>query len=544
MSASNVRLLLVEDDEEDFLLTGKLLAASERTVFKVEWIRDFDSALEALETPYDVCLVDYRLGADSGLAFIERALSHGFRGPLILLTGRGDHDVDSQAMKAGAADYLVKDQLSPQLLERVVRHALERKGAEQALAHSEAQLRQAQKMEAIGSLAAGIAHDFNNLLSIVLSYSELAAEPLAEGDPLRADLMQISEAGLRAAALTKQLLAFSHQQLLQPKVLDLNAVFAKMATMLRRLLGEDIELTPPRSAAVHQIVADPSQVEQVIMNLAVNARDAMPQGGKIGIEVTTVTLDEEFAARHLGAKAGAHVLLSVSDTGTGMNSTTLARVFEPFFTTKELGKGTGLGLATVFGIVRQSGGVICVDSVVGSGTTFSIYFPVAEGTVSHSPEPINLERPSLLGTETILLVEDEESVRSLVRAILNKFGYIVLDAQSGGDALLLCEQHPDSIDLLLTDVVMPRMSGRQLAERLALLRPQLKVLYMSGYTSDAVLRHGVRDATIAFIQKPITPGPLARRVREALDSDYAGLYASGTMPIAAHDSSFSIAASS
>jgi len=532
MTASSVRLLLVEDDEEDFLLTGKLLRASERTSFKIDWFSNFDAALEALKTPYDVCLVDYRLGAESGLVFIERAITQGFLGPIILLTGRGDHDVDLQAMKAGAADYLVKDQLNAQLLERVVRHSMERKITERALARSEAQLRQAQKMDAIGSLAAGIAHDFNNLLSIVLSYSELAAESLVEGDPIRSDLLQISEAGIRAAALTRQLLAFSHQQILQPKILDLNEVFAKMETMLRRLLGEDIELAAPRSAMPQQIMADPSQVEQVIMNLAVNARDAMPQGGKITVETTAVMLDEEFAAHHLGAKAGPHILLSVSDTGTGMSAATLKRVFEPFFTTKELGKGTGLGLATVFGVVHQSGGVICVDSVLGSGTTFSVYFPVAAGTVDQLPEPTNLDRPSLIGTETILLVEDEERVRLLVRAILTKFGYIVLDAQSGGDALLLCEQHPDTIDLLLTDVVMPRMSGRQLAERLALIRPQLKVLYMSGYTSDAVLRHGVRDATIAFIQKPITPGLLVRRVREALDSDYVGLYASGNMPAA------------
>ena len=244
-------------------------------------------------------------------------------------------------------------------------------------------------------------------------------------------------------------------------------------------------------------------------------------------------LDEAFTARFLDATAGPHVLLSVSDTGMGMSPATQARVFEPFFTTKEVGKGTGLGLATVFGIVRQSGGLICVDSVLGSGTTFSVYFPVAGGSIRPAPEPVSLERPSLFGTETILLVEDEESVRVLVRTILNKFGYVVLDAQSGGDALLLCEQHPDGIDLLLTDVVMPRMSGRQLAERLALVRPDMKVLYMSGYTSDAVVRHGVHDATIAFIQKPITPSALARRVREALDSHYLGLYASGTMPTAA-----------
>ena len=533
MSTSGTRLLLVEDDEEDFLLTRRLLRGCERSTFAVDWVRTCDSALEALKAPYDVCLVDYRLGAETGLAFIERAIAAGFCGPIILLTGRGDHEVDELAMKAGAADYLDKDQLSAQLLERVIRHAVERKSVEQALLRSEAQLRQAQKMDAIGSLAAGIAHDFNNLLSIVLSYSELAASTLVEGDPMRFDLIQISEAGVRAAALTRQLLAFSHQQILQPKILNVNDVFSKMELMLQRLLGEDIELRPPPSASLQRIMADPGQLEQVIMNLAVNARDAMPQGGRITVETTDVVLDEAFTARFLDATAGPHVLLSFSDTGVGMSPATQARVFEPFFTTKEVGKGTGLGLATVFGIVRQSGGLICVDSVLGSGTTFSVYFPVAGGSLRPAPEPVSLERPSLYGTETILLVEDEESVRVLVRTILTKFGYVVLDAQSGGDALLLCEQHPDGIDLLLTDVVMPRMSGRQLAERLALVRPEMKVLYMSGYTSDAIVRHGVHDATIAFIQKPITPSALARRVREALDSHYLGLYASGTMPTAA-----------
>jgi len=532
MSTASTRLLLVEDDEEDFLLTGRLLRASERGTFAVDWVRNCDSALEALKTPYDVCLVDYRLGAESGLFVIERALAAGFAGPIILLTGRGDHEVDQHAMKAGAADYLDKDQLSAQLLERVIWHAIERKGVEQALLRSETQLRQAQKMEAIGSLAAGIAHDFNNLLSIVLSYSELAASALAEGDPVRFDLIQISEAGVRAAALTQQLLAFSHQQILQPKILNVNEVFSKMQLMLQRLLGEDIELRPPSSASSQPIMADPGQLEQVIMNLAVNARDAMPQGGRITVETTDVVLDEAFSARFLDAKPGPHVLLSFSDTGTGMSPATQARIFEPFFTTKEQGKGTGLGLATVFGIVRQSGGMICVDSALGSGTTFSVYFPVAAGAISPVPEPVSLERPSLFGKETILLVEDEESVRVLLRTILNNFGYAVLDAQSGGDALLLCEQHTEGIDLLLTDVVMPRMSGRQLAERLALVRPEMKVLYMSGYTSDAVVRHGVHHGTIAFIQKPITPGVFARRVREALDSQSLGLYASGSMPTA------------
>ena len=527
-----IRVLLVEDDEEDFLLTRKLLGPNEGTTFEVKWVTNCDAALRELATAYDACLVDYRLGADTGLTVIEGAIALGFRGPLILLTGRGDHDVDVRAMKAGAADYLVKDEITAQLMARVIRHSIERKEAEAALRRSEEQLRQAQKMEAIGSLAGGVAHDFNNLLSIILSYSELCAESLDAEDPMRADLAQISEAGMRAAGLTRQLLAFGHQQVLQTKILDLNEVFGKMAQMLRRLIGEDVELVVGEGAALRRIKADPGQVEQVIMNLVVNARDAMPRGGKLTVATTDVMLDEAYAAQHVGVTAGAHVLLAVSDTGTGMDRATLARIFEPYFTTKEIGKGTGLGLATVFGIVRQSGGSIGVDSKVGVGSTFNVYFPMAEGAVTIlTEEPVNSERRSLFGSETILLVEDDPGVRAVVRTVLVKFGYIVLDAQSGGDALLLCEQHSGVIDLLLTDVVMPRLSGRQLAERLRLVRPEMRVLYMSGYTNDAVVRHGVLDSAIAFIQKPITPEPLIRKVREVLDLELS-LGDSGVMPVA------------
>jgi signal transduction histidine kinase len=518
MNASPTRLLLVEDDEEDYFLTRKLLRDNARTEFDVKWVRSCEAALEELKAPYDVVLVDHRLGADSGVSLIEQAIAEGFKGPMILLTGRGDHDVDVQAMNAGAADYLVKDQLTPQLMERVIRYSIARKVTEVALAHSEEQLRQAHKMDAIGSLAGGVAHDFNNLLSIVLSYSELLADGLSPDDPMLADLKQISDAGVRAAGLTRQLLAFSHQQVLQPQVIDLNDAFAKVEKMLQRVLGEDVELRSAAGPRLHRILADPGQIEQVIMNLTVNARDAMPQGGTLNVETRNVDLDAAFASQHLGIVPGPHVLLSVSDTGTGMDRATLRRIFEPFFTTKELGKGTGLGLATVFGIVRQSGGVILVDSELGKGTTFRVYFPRAEGELRRPGVSDVPPRHSLLGSETVLVVEDEDGVRALVRTILSKHGYQVLDARSGGDALLLCEQHPERIALLLTDVVMPRMNGRQLAERLRALRPDMRTLYMSGYTNDAVVRHGVMKNTIDFIQKPITPETLSRKVREVLDA--------------------------
>jgi two-component system cell cycle sensor histidine kinase/response regulator CckA len=392
----------------------------------------------------------------------------------------------------------------------------ERKRAEEALRRSEEQLRQSQKLEALGSLAGGVAHDFNNLLSIVLSYSEMLASDLKEGDPMRADLAEIRGAGLRAVDLTRQLLAFSRQQVLQPKIVNLNDIVSDMERMLKRLLGEDVVLSSNGATALPEILVDPGQMEQIIMNLAVNARDAMPCGGKLTIEASEVFLDDAHAAEHVGVKPGPHVMLVVSDTGIGVNKETQARMFEPFFTTKVVGKGTGLGLATVFGIVRQSGGTIWVDSEPGQGTTFRVYFPTADrALLARAPMPVPVPR-TLRGSETILLVEDEQSVRALTQTILRKYGYNVLEAQSGGDALLLCEQHDATIDLLLTDVVMPRMSGRQLAERLLAVRPAMKVLYMSGYTDDAVMRHGIFESTVAFVQKPITPEALARKVRESL----------------------------
>jgi two-component system cell cycle sensor histidine kinase/response regulator CckA len=511
-----LRVLIVDDDEEDYLLTRRLLRSNSRPTLK--WVQTYDAALEALRAPYDVCLVDYRLGAHSGLTLIERAIAGGFRGPMILLTGQGDHAVDVEAMKAGAADYLVKDQITPQLMERVIRHSIERKAAELALLRSQEQLRQSQKMEAIGSLAGGVAHDFNNLLSVILGYSRLLVDELDVGAPMRRELEAIDRAGVRAAELTRQLLAFSRQQVLRPRIVDLNEVYSGMEPMLRRVLGEDVELYSLADPALRKVTVDPGQMEQVIMNLAVNARDAMPSGGKLTVETANVELSDGDAPENVGVKAGRHVMLAVSDTGVGMDSATRARIFEPFFTTKEVGKGTGLGLATVFGIVKQSGGAIRAYSEPGVGTTFKIYFPAAHAaavTPSRPPEPIP-DRRTLLGSETVLVVEDEELVRLVVRTILRKYGYEVLEAQSAGDALIVCEQYRGTIHLLLADVVLPRVSGPQLAARLAVTRPAMKVLYMSGYTGGAMLQHGVDASSGGFLQKPIIPEVLARRVRQLL----------------------------
>ncbi len=379
----------------------------------------------------------------------------------------------------------------------------------------EEQLRQSQKMEAVGQLAGGIAHDFNNLLTAITGYSQLTLRGLHPQDPLRGNIEEIKKAGDRAASLTRQLLAFSRKQVLQPKVLDLNAVVSEIEKMLQRLIGENIELRTVLAPELGSIRGDPGQIEQVIMNLAVNARDAMENGGKLTIETQNVCLDEAFS-QHLAAIPGSYVMLAVCDTGIGMDEQTQKRIFDPFFTTKELGKGTGLGLSTVYGIVKQSGGNIWIHSEVGQGTIFKIYLPRVEEEVEEYK--ITQESPEALqGRETILLAEDEDIVRHLVRDLLKSSGYQVLEAANGGAALLLCERHPGPIQLMITDVVMPEMSGRELKDRLAHIRPEMKVLFMSGYTDDTIVRHGILESEIAFLQKPFTPNALALKVREVLD---------------------------
>jgi len=383
----------------------------------------------------------------------------------------------------------------------------------------EEQLRQSQRLEAVGSLAGGIAHDFNNLLSVILGQTELLGRGMRAGDPGLPRVEEIRKAGERAALLTRQLLAFSRKQVLIPEVLDPGTVVADLATMLRRLIGEDIVLRTAIGRDTAAVTADRGQIEQVIVNLVVNARDAMPEGGTIDVEVRNADLDAAYAASHPPTVAGPYVMIAVSDTGTGMDAATRARVFEPFFTTKEKGKGTGLGLTTVYGIVKQSRGYVWLDSEPGKGANFQIYLPRLEGVSATPTAADSRPAPPLPGTETVLLVEDEGMLRELAREVLEASGYRVLQAAGGEDALRVAGAHQGTIHLLLTDVVMPGISGRVVAERLAGSRPEMKVLYTSGYTDDAVLQRGVLTEGTAFIQKPFTTEALVRKVREVLDSD-------------------------
>jgi PAS domain S-box-containing protein len=392
---------------------------------------------------------------------------------------------------------------------------IERQRAQEALEQAEGHVRQLQRLEAVGRLAGGVAHDFNNLLTVIMGRGDILLGRLPPDHPHRRDIALIKKTAERAAALTKQLLAFSRKQILEPKVLDLNTVVSGMVTMLQRLIGEDIELVFLAGSELGRVKADPGQIEQVIANLVVNARDAMPNGGRLTLETAAVELSEHYARQHVGVQAGPYVMLGVSDTGTGMDRETQARIFDPFFTTKEPGKGTGLGLATVFGIVKQSGGNIWVYSELGKGTTFKVYLPqVHDAEDAAEPEQIRPGR----GTETILVVEDEDEVRALACDVLATYGYEVLQARTPADALLIAERHTGPIHLLLTDVIMPGMSGRMLAEQLAPLRPEMNVLYMSGYTDEAIVHHGTLDAGTPFIQKPFTPDALAAGVRRLLDA--------------------------
>lgn len=641
--AEPLRLLIVDDAPEHARMVEEFIRAGDGFPdAKVRIATSYDEGLAAFAAqPFDVAFFDYWLGSRDGLSLLREVRHKGFDAPIVVLTSRGAEDVAVEAMKAGAADYLSKANLTIEALERAIRHALalhaeelQRWHAEAALRASEErfralvenssdalmvidaegrigylspsserhlgwtpaqmvgrsvfdfvhsddrdivssrifeslsspgknvvdqvrfhhadgswrimegvgvnrlsdpavagivvnirditerrtleeQLRHAQKMEAVGQLAGGIAHDFNNLLTAILGYCHLMLDEMPEDHPLRQDLVEIQTAGDRAASLTRQLLAFSRRQMLLPQVVDVNLLVTQLEKLLRRLISEDVELVTALAPDLRPVTVDPATVEQILVNLAVNARDAMPTGGRLTIETSNVDIDDAYAVTHLTMTPGSYVMLAVSDTGEGMDAGTRARVFEPFFTTKEQGKGSGLGLATVYGMVKQSSGYIWVYSEPGHGTTFKVYFPPTRAA-SAAPAPPT-DASNVTGWETVLLVEDEDAVRALAREVLRRHGYVVLEARHGVDALRVAERHPDDIHLLVTDVVMPHMSGREVAQRLTSVRPHMKTLFMSGYTDHALLPEDLTPGA-EFMQKPFTPEVFARKVRRILDA--------------------------
>ena len=518
MTDNPLRVIIVEDSEADADL---MLRALRKGGFapQHERVQTAEALRDALgRHPWDVILSDYSLPAFNALAALAVLRERGDDVPFIVVSGSVGEDTAVAAMQAGATDYVMKDRqqrLAPAVERAIAAAAVRRERAELGRL-----LLQSQKMEAVGRLAGGVAHDFNNVLTAILGSVELLLADTAAAARGREELEIIREAATRAQDLIRQLLAFSARQVLQPSVLDLNQLVGNVSKMLRRVIGEDVRLATTLATDLGAVRADRGQLEQILVNLAVNARDAMPRGGQLTIGTKSVDYDVDHPPPsphdHLRPPPGRYVVLQVTDTGVGMSRDVQTHLFEPFYTTKPRGKGTGLGLATVYGIVRQSGGHITVGSAPGQGATFRIYLPRVDSPLDALTGPKAIRAP-VAGTETVLLTEDDPLVRLLARTVLQRAGYVVLEAPGGKEALLLAEDHSGPIHLLLTDVVMPEMSGRELMRRLAERRPAVKVLYVTGYSEEAVAQHGVLDPGTAFLPKPFTPEVLARKVREVLD---------------------------
>ncbi|MDH4327251.1 MAG: response regulator [Nitrospira sp.] len=514
-----LRVLQLEDNPPDADLIATMLAEGGIPCVprRVESRAAFVAALK--EGRIDLILADYSLPGFDGVTALDLARKLVPEIPFIFVSGTLGEELAIDTMHRGATDYILKQRLGRLIpsVQRALRERheqVERKRAEEALRQSERQLRQAQKLEAVGRLAGGLAHDFNNILTVIMGHSQVLLNDLPTEHPERGKIEEMRNAGDRAAALIKQLLAFSRKQPSEPKVLDLNPVIANFESMLRRLIGEDIELVLRASQEVLRVKADPAQLEQIVMNLVVNARDAMPKGGTLIIETASVEIDRTPVYYLSPLPPGVYVKLSVSDTGCGIPSGVQAHMFEPFFTTKEEGKGTGLGLSTVFGIVTQSGGGLDVASAIGKGSRFDVYLPniIKEPERESSSET---RQSFASGHESILLVEDDADVRRLIRDELRKRGYRIFEAKNGLDACLVGTQQIGGLQLLLTDVVMPGMSGTELAQHLRVIKPDLKLFFISGYTDDVGL--GAGDAASAYLQKPFTPETLARAIRDLLD---------------------------
>ena len=514
-----VRILAVDDDPQARALIDMALADA-TFEYQVEVIPTAASGLRRIvAAEHDVYLIDQHLPDGRGIELIHRAKEAGVTQPFILMTGYGSGALDEAALREGAADYVEKHMVGAHL-ERSIRYALRNWQSARALFDREEQLRQAQKMEALGRLAGAVAHDFNNLLTAIVGYADMIGEREHADETVR-DAAAIRQVADRASALTRQLLAFSRKQFLDPVILDLNDAISGLLQVLPRVLGERITIRIQLEKGLRPITADASQIEQALLNLVLNARDAMPDGGQLLIETANTVLDRErLVGEALTLQPGSYVMLVVSDTGTGMDDSTRARAFEPFFTTKPRGKGTGLGLATVYGIVDQSGGQISLDTAPGRGTTFRIYLPEAR-TLMDGPKPPRRLARNDRGTEVLLLVEDDESVRDLSARSLRRLGYTVFDVGSAEAAIEWWLRTGVRPDLLVTDVVMTGLSGPELARRLTEYHPSLRVLFVSGYTEAADEVRGPYLSGVPFLQKPFTAGALAERVRVVLDSSRA-----------------------
>ena len=469
----------------------------------------------ALHSAFDVIISDFGFGDFGALEALRLIQRRGIDVPVIVVSGEIQNSEVLSVLSAGAADHMTRSNLMR--LNAAVEREIRAAGMRRERNRLEEQFRQSQKMEAVGRLAGGVAHDFNNLLTVITGYSDLllAGRDLKESQ--RTALEEIRRSAERGGALTQQLLSFSRKQPMLARTLHINQLVLQVEKMLRRLIGEDIELVTIAAAAQDVAQADPGRLEQVIMNLVVNARDAMPRGGKLTIETGTIRLNESFSAQQLGVRAGPYVTVSITDTGIGMDETTMAHLFEPFFTTKPAGRGTGLGLATAYGIIRQSGGAIGFFSEQGKGTTARVYLPMVEEKVAAAADSGSASFV-LTGAETILLVEDEARVRKLIVGVLSSRGYHVVEATRGEEAIRLCRERKGAIDLAVVDVVMPEMSGPDLVRQVAPLCPGMRLLYISGYTDEAIVHHGIQESGAAFLQKPFLPDALARKVREVLDT--------------------------
>jgi signal transduction histidine kinase/ActR/RegA family two-component response regulator len=517
-----LRLLHLEDNTVDAeLITTTLIEGGIPCQSQlVDTRQAFVAALK--EGRMDLILADYSIPGFDGMTALVLARQHCPDVPFLFVSATIGEELAIDALHQGATDYVLKQRLgrlvpSVQRALRELDDRAERKRAEEALRQSEKQFRQSQKMEAVGRLAGGIAHDFNNLLTVIMGYSQVLSTELGTQHPLRGKVDETLKAGERAATLIRQLLTFSSKQSLDPKVLSLNTAVTSLESLLHRLIGEDIRLVSKLDPANGRLRADQAQLEQVLVNLVVNARDAMTKGGTLTIETAQVELTRSPVYHLTPLPPGPYVRLTVSDTGCGMDRQTQSHIFEPFFTTKGEGKGSGLGLSTVFGIVTQCGGALDVTSRVGHGTRFDLYFPSVESDIL-TPAPAQPSGQPRRGTETILVVEDEPSVRTLVRDELRKLGYRVIEAKNGVEACLLATQQAGSLQLLLTDIVMPGMGGRELAQHLSVINPDLRTLFISGYMDDVGIMAGQEEGTSSFLQKPFTPEVLAHAVRNLLDA--------------------------